>query len=73
MDWLYFMAVTIALWMTARYLWKVEQVYSIAALLTGCLCLVWGFTCTPALGQLVITAVLAGLYRFYSVDNLMDV
>ncbi|UBF26718.1 hypothetical protein K9N68_01565 [Kovacikia minuta CCNUW1] len=60
----YLIAFTATAWIAARYLWKFEQVYAIAALLAGLISLIWGLTCTPAWVQLLVAGLLLGLYWF---------
>jgi hypothetical protein len=64
MQWFYLITLAVALGMTAKSLWKVEQVLSIAALLTGLISFVWAFITAPSWGQLVITILLFSIYSF---------
>jgi hypothetical protein len=65
MPYFFLFALTIALATVAKYLWKIEQVYAIAALFSGSISLVVDFVYTPAWGQVAIVGLLVGLYRFY--------
>lgn len=63
MQCFYLIALTFAFGLISRYLWKVEQVLSVAALLSGIITFFWAFTIAPAWGQLVMTTFLFALYR----------
>lgn len=59
-------ALTITTAIAAKSLWKVDQAYSIAALLMGTISLIWYFSHISALGQVVIAGLLLGAYHLYS-------
>jgi hypothetical protein len=63
MQWFYLIALTIAFAMAAKSLWNVEQVLSIAALLTSLITFLLALITASAWGQLVMTALLLALYR----------
>jgi hypothetical protein len=56
---------TVASWLIARRLWKVDQVFSISTLLAGIIILIWEFTSASAMTQLLIAGLLFGSYQVY--------
>jgi hypothetical protein len=66
MNELLLIALTITTAVAAKSLWKVDQAYSISALLMGGISLIWYFSHLSGLGQVVIAGMLLGAYHLYS-------
>ena len=66
MNELLLIALTITTAVAGKSLWKVDQAYSIAALLMGGISLIWNFSHISDLGQVVFAGLLLGSYHLYS-------
>lgn len=64
MFWL-LIGLTMSLAIAARSLWKVDQVYSIAAIIAGLVTFIWGFALAPVWFQLGFLGLLVMWSRFY--------
>ena len=56
---------TIASWMIARRLWKVDQVFSISTLLAGLILIIWAFANASTTTQLLLIGLLFASYQVY--------
>ncbi|MGK7922701.1 MAG: hypothetical protein AB4080_22130 [Trichodesmium sp.] len=69
MQLVYIILLTTSLSTILIYNYTSEDISFVLAVLTGLICLLWGFACSPWLVQLLIVLGLFYFYRFYLLDS----